>query len=210
MHVAAARPENVFRSLHHASSALVVLLLLELVLDARGAVIASASFAAFAWTLEITRRWSPAWNALLMRVFGLVAHRHEAERVNSATWMSTGLALIAPFFAQPTLALAVVTVGLGDPAAGFVGRRFGRHKLVNGRSVEGTTAYAVVAFLAGWAALAVWHPELGARGVLAAAVAAVTGALTELFCRDIDDNFMVPILSASAVGLVLQAGAAWG
>lgn len=210
MHVAVARPENVLRSLQHAGAALVVLLLVEMVLDARAAVVASASFAVFAWTLEITRRRFPAWNGVLMRLFGPVAHQHEAQTVNSATWMGTGLAIIAPFFAQPTLVLAVATLGFGDPAAGFVGRRFGKHKLVNGRSLEGTLAYAVVAFLAGWAALEVWHPALGGRGVVAAAVAAVTGAVTELFCRRIDDNFLVPILTSAAVGLVLQAGAAWG
>lgn len=210
MHVAVARPENLLRSLQHAGSALLVLLLLELVLDARAAVVASACFAAFAWTLELTRRRWPAWNGVLMRIFGPIAHRHESTTVNSATWMGTGLALVAPFFAQPTLALAVTTLGFGDPAAGFVGRRFGRHKLVNGRSLEGTAAYAVVAFLTGWATLGIWHPGLGARGVLAAAVAAVTGAITELFCRRIDDNFLVPILTSAAVGLVLQAGAGWG
>ncbi len=210
MHVAAARPENLLRSLQHAGSSLGILLLLEWVLDARGAVVAAWAFAAFAWTLEVTRRRIPAWNLQLMRWFGPIAHRHEAFRVNSATWMGTGLAVIAPFFATPTLALAVATVGFGDPAAGFVGRRFGKHKLVNGRSVEGTLAYAVVAFLVGWAAMAVWHPELGARGVVAAAVAGTTGALTELFCRNVDDNFLVPILSAAAVGLVLQGGGALG
>jgi dolichol kinase len=123
--------------------------------------------------------------------------------------MGTGLALIAPFFAQPTLALALVTIGLGDPAAGFVGRRYGRHILVNDRSLEGSLAYVVVAFLAGWAALAIWHPALGELAVASAAVAAVSGAVTELFCRRVDDNFAVPVVVALAVGLVLQGGASW-
>lgn len=209
MHVAAARPENLFRSAHHAFSSLATLVLLETLLNRETAMLASLAFAAFAWTLEITRRRYPAWNAVLMRHLGVIAHRHEHLSVNSATWMGTGLAIIAPFFALPTLALALVTLGLGDPAAGFVGRRFGRHKLVNGRSVEGTLAYMIVSFLAGWAVLAFWHPGLGALAITAAIVAAVVGGITELFCRNIDDNFAVPVMVSVAVGLVLQGGASW-
>jgi dolichol kinase len=209
MHVAAARPENLFRSAHHAIASMGALVLLEWVLTPQSAVIAATAFAAFAWTLELTRRAWPAWNAVLMRALGVIAHRHEHTTVNSATWMGTGLALIAPFFAQPTLALALVTIGLGDPAAGFVGRRYGRHILVNDRSLEGSLAYVVVAFLAGWAALAIWHPALGELAVASAAVAAVSGAVTELFCRRVDDNFAVPVVVALAVGLVLQGGASW-
>jgi dolichol kinase len=40
-------------------------------------------------------------------------------------------------------------------------------------------------------------------------VAAVSGAVTELFCRRVDDNFAVPVVVALAVGLVLQGGASW-
>lgn len=209
MHVAVRRPENLYRSAQHVISALVVLLLIETIFDHHAAILVSSSFAAFAWTLEITRRRWPAWNRVLMRTMGLVAHEHEAHVVNSATWMSTGLAIIAPFFSLPTCALALVTLGFGDPAAGFIGRRYGRHKLVNNRSAEGTVAYALVAFLAGLGVLTIWHPELGVRGVVAAALAAVVGALTELFCRNVDDNFAVPVLTAAAVGLVLQGSGGW-
>lgn len=209
MHVAVARPENLFRSAHHALSSLATLVVLETVMNREKAVAAALTFAAFAWSLEASRRRFPAWNAMLMRRLGFIAHPHEVSAINSATWMGTGLAIIAPFFVLPTLALALVTLGLGDPAAGFVGRRFGRHKLVNGRSLEGTLAYGVVAFLAGWAVLAVWHPGLGPVMVVAAAVAAIVGAITELFCRKIDDNLAVPVMVSLAVGLVLQGGASW-
>jgi dolichol kinase len=86
-----------------------------------------------------------------------------------------------------------------------VGRRYGSTKLVNGRSLEGTMAYAVVAFLGSLAVLAAWHGEVPpSLGLLAAAVAAVTGALAELFSKRVDDNFAVPVAVALMVGLVFQ------
>jgi dolichol kinase len=207
MHVAAARPENLYRSAYHALSAVTTLWLLEEVFDRRMAIAAALAFAIFAWTLEVTRRRIPAWNGFLMKHLGIIAHRHERSAVNSGTWFGTGLAIIAPLFAVPTCALALATIGLGDPAAGFVGRRFGKVKLVNGRSLEGTITYALVSFIAGLAVMGLWHREIAAdRAVLAAGVAAVAGALTELFCRRVDDNFAVPVVVSVAVGLVIQGG----
>ncbi len=203
MHVATERPENLSRSSYHVLSSMATLILLEMVLNREQAVWVATAFAMFAWTCELSRRHVPGVNELLMRMLGPIAHRHEWHRVNSATWYGTGLAFIAPVFATPTLALAVVCAGLGDPAAGFIGRRYGRTKLVHGRSLEGTIAYAVASFLGCLAVLALWHGNIPpSRGLLAAGVAAVTGALTELFASKIDDNFIVPITVSLAVGVV--------
>lgn len=205
MHVAAERPENLFRSGYHVVSSLTTLILLEEVLSKNGAIWAATAFAAFAWSLELSRRRVPAFNDFLMRAMGPIAHRHEAHRVNSATWYATGLMLIAPAFSVPTLAMALVCAGLGDPAAGFFGRRYGRTKLVNGRSFEGTLAYAVASFIGCLAALAAWHGNIPpSLGLVAAVVAALTGALTELFCTRVDDNFAVPVMVSIMVGFVFQ------
>ena len=207
MHVAAARPENLYRSAQHAFSALVVVVLLETLFTRGMAIGVSLAFFALAWTLEVTRRRNPAWNALLMRHMGIIAHKHEAYSINSATWFCTGLAIIAPFFAFPTLAVAVASIGFGDPAAGFVGRRYGTTKLINDRTLEGSVAYAVVSFAAAWAILSIWHTDIASgRAVAAAFVCAITGALTELFCRKVDDNLAVPVMVSLAVGYVLRLG----
>lgn len=205
MHVAAARPENLYRSAQHAFSSLVVVVLLETWFTRPMAIAAATAFVILAWTLEITRRRIPEWNAFLMRHLGLIAHPHETYTINSATWFCTGLAIIAPFFAIPTLAVAVASIGFGDPAAGFVGRRFGSTKLINDRSLEGSVAYALVTFASAWAILTFWHPDLASgRAVAVAVVAGITGALTELFCRKVDDNLAVPVMVALAVGFVMR------
>lgn len=180
-------------------------MLLETVLNPAGAIVLATAFAILAWTLEVTRRRNPEWNAFLMRHLGPIAHKHEVYSINSATWFCTGLAVIAPFFAFPTLAVAVASIGFGDPAAGFVGRRFGSTKLINDRTLEGTVAYAVVSFASAWAILSIWHPDIASgRAVAAAFVGAITGALTELFCRKVDDNLAVPVMVSLAVGYVLR------
>jgi dolichol kinase len=89
---------------------------------------------------------------------------------------------------------------LGDTAAALVGRKFGRHKTVNGKSLEGVFAF-IAASVTGIAivASAVGVPLKG--NLLAILLASVAGCLAELFEKQlkIDDNFSIPVV----VGAVL-------
>ena len=101
--------------------------------------------------------------------------------------------LSALFFKWPFASLAMAVMLLGDTAAALIGRRFGKHRFFNGKSLEGTLAFMVVGFavvLTGFAFGAYpWQVLLGgALGVVAA-------ALLELFnCElHLDDNLSIPL-----------------
>ncbi len=204
------RPTNWYRTAFHVSSAVGVLLLFEYVLDASSAALAAGGFALMCWVLEIGRAISKPMNDVLMRFgfFKLIIHPHEHYRVNSATWYATALfvlGLLSPPFA--TVA-GVAALGAGDPIAALVGRRWGRTRLVHGRTAEGSLAFIGAATAAVFLALTLWHP-LGSSALrlLVALAAAVTAALVELFSRRLDDNFTVPLAGATgAVGAALGLG----
>ncbi|MBQ6351953.1 MAG: phosphatidate cytidylyltransferase [Lentisphaeria bacterium] len=109
-------------------------------------------------------------------------------------------------FASPYSALAMATMLLGDTAAALIGRRFGRHRFANGKSLEGLLAFlavGVLVVLGGWAAYR--YPAPVFAGGLAGVAAA---ALLELFNRELhlDDNFAIPL----AVGCGYLLGALCG
>jgi dolichol kinase len=188
-----ARPENVARSAFHIASAVTALLLLRLLPSRPWLVAASGSLALFAWTCEISRRVSPRVNDRLMRLFSRIAHPMEAVRVNSSTWYLTalvGMALFAPLRAAE---LGVVVLGVADPAAGFIGRRIGRTKIKENRSLEGTLGFFVVGALAALGLLAVFHPLPLPAMLLLAMTSAAAGAVAELVSGKMDDNFTIPV-----------------
>lgn len=205
---AVARPANYTRSLFHVASGALSLALLRL-LPGRGWLIGvSVSLAAAAWTMEIARRRSPAANELLMRVFAPVAHPHERHRVNSSTWYMTALVILAAFFPLRDAEIGVVVLGLADPAAGFIGRRFGRTRLRAGRSLEGTLTFVLVGALAALASISAFHPLPWSSRFILAAAGAVAGAVAELVSTRFDDNFTIPLtaaVAASAAQLFLPA-----
>lgn len=202
MDVPSLRPTNYTRNLFHVACAAVALAVIVLIPNHMLWVV--GPFFVAGWTMETTRRASARVNLRLMRLFGPVAHPHETHRINSATWYTSallGLALVAPFEA---CAVGVVVLGLGDPVAALVGRRFGRTKLLHGRSLEGSLAFVLVGFLGALATLLLAYPAIALpTAAMMAGAGAVAGAVAELLSHRLDDNLTVPWSAAAACWLVM-------
>lgn len=207
VHVPSLRPTNYARNLFHVGAAITAVLLIELVGSPGWVLAAALAWAGFAWSCEVSRRLSPAINTKLMWFFGPVAHPHETHRVNSATWYATALVVLALTQSTMLCLVAVAVLGVGDPLAALIGRRFGRIKLIHGRSLEGTLGFVATASVAAFVLLRVFHAAqlgVGASALLAVSAAAA-GALAELFSLRIDDNVSIPLSAASGGALALWA-----
>ena len=200
-----ARPINYTRSIFHAGSGVFSLVLALTLLPLHQLAWVSGGFAFAAWTAEISRRFSPRANAILMRGFKHVAHPSEWNRVNSATWYTTALLALTLAGSLPLMVVPVAVLAFGDPAAGILGRKFGRTPLVHGRSLEGTAAFVLVGSLAAAITLAIARPEYSLLSVgIVSFAAGLAGAMAELFSRSIDDNLSVPTAAFAATFATLS------
>ncbi len=198
IHVPSLRPTNYARNAFHVASAVLCIVLVESVLSPGFMKLAAFSTAMSAWTMEIGKRRSSRVDRITWWVFGKMGHPYERHRINSATWYTSALLLLSLTGSKTVCAVALAVMGLADPAAGLIGRRFGRIKLVHGRSLEGTAAFVVFGTLASLGALHVWHPELGPTLMIGVTLAAVLpAALAELLAYRIDDNLLVPAAAAA-------------
>ncbi len=197
------RPTNYTRSIMHVFSGFLGFSLVEFA--PWNAVIGVAlGFAVLAWTLELTRRKSHRWNEILMWFLGPVAHPHERFKVNSATWYATALILLSMTGEAAACAAGLIALGLGDPAAAFVGRKWGRTKLIHNRSLEGSTAFFVVASAFVFLAFQLFHTDLSlSTKIIAALVAGLVGAIAELLSGNVDDNFSIPLFAGLATWAAL-------
>ena len=210
IHVPSLRPTNYARNAYHVLSGFFAIWLIEWVLPPDWLLPVAGGCAALAWAFEIGRRRSSWFNSLLMAAFRPFAHPHEAWRINSATWFTSSLVLLAMTGRPVVASAALVVLALADPAAALVGRRFGTIKLVNGRSLQGTLTFFIVGAAAALALLSWRYPELGPVPVLGMAVAgSAAGAIAELFARRVDDNLAIPVTVAGASIVVLALTGAW-
>ncbi|MCB9596798.1 MAG: hypothetical protein H6719_29010 [Sandaracinaceae bacterium] len=199
IHVPSLRPTNYRRSFFHALMGTTTLAILYALPDPVWGIAITGGFLVWAWTMETVRRSSRRLNALLMKAFGPVAHPHETNRVNSATWYVTALFLLSLSRSPLVCAIGVAVLGFGDPIAALVGRRFGRIKLVHGRTLEGTLAFFVAGGLIAFGAAWLFAPAVAWPRLLAMAGAgAAAGSLAELLSLRIDDNLSVALAATAA------------
>jgi dolichol kinase len=126
-------------------------------------------------------------------LFGQVIRSEEDTRLTGASWYVIGQALTALLFPPDVVPVAMTFLILGDTAAALVGRRWGTHTWVPGKTVEGTIAFVVASFAGGAAwFLLPWYVVL---------VGALAAAAAEVVVRGIDDNLSIPLCG----GLVMWA-----
>ncbi|HNF95711.1 MAG TPA: hypothetical protein PK493_00385, partial [Pseudomonadota bacterium] len=131
---------------------------------------------------------------------------HERYRVNSSTWYVTALLILAVATPKAVAALAVVVLGIGDPIAALVGRRFGKTRLRAGRSLEGSLGFVLSASLGSLVVAAMMMPGGIGRWALIAMVAGFAGAVAEVFSTKLDDNLTIPLAEAAAVTALIATG----
>ena len=145
----------------------------------------------------------------LGRLYGKLFGKMLRNEVKPGQWIVSGGApvlaaallvnlLFVPFIAAGALAVMLT----GDAAAALIGRKYGKHKTVNGKSWEGFLAFILV----GYAALAVVLAIPGLLNVfyLWGLAGVVLAAVAELFQKQlkVDDNFSIPL----CVGACLYIG----
>ncbi|MEC7987374.1 MAG: hypothetical protein VX278_19555 [Myxococcota bacterium] len=197
IHSPSLRPTNYARNIFHVSCSLTVLMTVYFFFSETVTLIVSTSALILAWGLEASRRFVPAIQDFCMGLLGRFAHPHEAKRVNSSSWFVTAVFILALLSNKPLLMVSVGILGISDPLAAVIGRKYGTIALVYGRSVQGSLTFWCSAMLVSSALVLLMVPSLSITAVLLTSVCASTmGTLAELLSKRVDDNLSIPLAVA--------------
>jgi len=199
VHLPSLRPTNYTRNVYHMSNAVFAMVCLRVMSETSVMLLASFMLT-LAWSLEIGRRIMPGLNRFLMALMSKLSHPHEEWRVNSATWFSTACFILACMWDLKVASVGIVVLGFSDPAAAIIGRRYGKHQLVNGRTLEGTGAFIALGTVLAWLWLVLAWDQAPGLALAMAFFGSLAGGIAELFSRRIDDNLSIPV--ATAVGVL--------
>jgi len=118
------------------------------------------------------------------------------EQVREAAMTPFAIAVLLTILTVPKIAalVAIYTLAIADPLAAIVGIRFGRRRIAQKRTIEGSLAFFV-------ATVAIAAPVLrwgtGAAQLTAAEASATIGIVAagcELLPLRIDDNLTIPVV----------------
>ena len=124
-----------------------------------------------------------------LHVFSILMRDVEKVSINASVYFIIGNFLAVLLFSREVACLAIAFLAVGDTTAGIVGGAFGRIKLLRGKTLEGTGAFAVVCFL-----IAIWFIPWPA-----ALAGALLAAATELIVSGLYDNLTIPV--AAGIGM---------
>ncbi len=180
------------RIFHAANGVFIVVTLKALPIATWDAAVLLGSVLSVLLLVDGARLANPRLNRLFFRLFAFLASPREARKPASSTWYLLGVVLTLLIFPRHEALGGILVLALADPAAGYVGRRWGRRRWGSG-TLEGSAAFVAVAFLT----LLTFVPWG------AALAAALVGALVEQAPWEVDDNLVIP---PAVAAVLLLAG----
>jgi len=181
-----------WRRLFHLANGVLVAVLLSLPIATRGRAVALLGAAVVALlVLDVVRLRHARANEMFFRAFIHLASPREARGIASSTWYAVALLVVVALFPRPAAVSGVLVLAVSDPAASWVGRRWGRRRFLGG-TLEGSLVFLATCLLI----LALRHP------LPVACAAALLATLAERVSWPVDDNVAVPVTTAAALTLL--------
>ncbi|MEE2758254.1 MAG: hypothetical protein VYA30_16460 [Myxococcota bacterium] len=199
------RPTNYWRNLFHAAMGITGAFVYEYLTITRSATLIALGVLLVIYVfLDQIRRLDPRLNEIVYRkLFGLISRPREQYQTPAGIWYVVGLMSAVAIAEQTHAQIAAIVLGLADPAASLVGKKWGVRKIFRDRSWLGTVTFVLVGCLA--SALFLLHYRAWSLSLvcITALVAAVSGALAEMVSGDrIDDNLSIPLAISTSLTML--------
>lgn len=163
-------------------------------------VLAMSAIIILVGILEWSRFTFPKFNEFFVKNFKGLYRKEEINKISGLIWTLSGALFAMLLFKNREFVLAsFLYLAFGDSSAALIGRVFGKHKIIGGKSLEGSAACFLSCFTAGLFLFNLPFALFGA--MLAAFIEAVPWKL--------NDNFWMQIVNAgllTALSLILPSG----
>ena len=153
--------------------------------------------------VDVLRIFHEPTGRLYDRYLGFLLRRHErfdaGRKLNGATWVLLSAVLCILVFPKVIFVTAFAILIVSDTAAALVGRRYGRHRFLGGKSLEGSSAFFMSALL-----VVLLAPKLEYLPLeyVIGLTSALFGAVVEALPIPLDDNLSIPLSIGGAMWLL--------
>lgn len=153
--------------------------------------------------VETARLRIPSFNERVLRTWGPLMRADEVNRMSGTPHYLAAMILAIAIFPKPVAALSILFLAFGDPMASLVGILYGKYgpRIARGKSLIGSAAGVATCFVVALVFLGALSIAQGPTLVVLALIGALAGGLAELLPLDLDDNFVIPIVSGFVLWL---------
>jgi dolichol kinase len=151
-----------------------------------------------ALSLELIRKYSKSINEFLKKIFKPTGKSEEAHKISGTSYFLMGSA-IAGLFSVPYSLISIVMLAMGDSWAVLVGKKWGKHQWLKGKSVEGSLACFFISFVSG----VVYMNLIGLPiSYMSLIVGALSATVVEGFGNLLNDNLTMAPIAAFFMWLI--------
>lgn len=157
--------------------------------------------ALMAFAVEWLRLNNRVLNKYFCRLASPFMRDTEVAGPTGFAFYALGVGLTLLLFEKDVALLACCYLVFADPAASLVGVKFGKTKILNGRSLEGTMTFFIVALMIN---LCFFNMSMFLdvkNFVVFSVITAISAALAEVICHGkyLDDNLIVPVVAGALI-----------
>ena len=153
-------------------------------------------------TSEILRLNFRPINKFVKRYFHPLMRDTERNAFTGVTALFIGTFIIIAIFPRDIVRISLYFLAAADPIASYFGIRYGKDKLLQNKSLQGTMAAFVVCTIISVLFFAT-HNLMSDRLIISSLLAGLIGATSELVSvGKLDDNFTIPVVSATFLWLM--------
>ncbi len=146
--------------------------------------------------VDLLRLGSKKVNVFVFRWLSAFFREKERHTFSTATLFLTSSFLTILLFDKAIATLAIIFLTFGDIFAKFTGLEHGRWRIF-GKTLDGTLAYFATCLVAGF----IWSQFVPVSWILMV-FGAAAAAITELLPVGVNDNFVIPLMSAAVMRVI--------
>ena len=147
--------------------------------------------------LEFLRLTNQKVQRYFLTHFSPLLRTHEKQKITGTGYYLLSALLSISLFKKELAIACLSFLVLGDMFAAIIGMRFGRTKILAGKSLEGSLACFIVCLVIGLFVAWLFPTHLNLQII---AIGAFTATIVELLPLGLDDNLTIPLIS----GLVME------
>lgn len=172
-----------------------LLFLLYLLGEKKTAIIVVCVLLAIQVCIEVLRRTNNKFRERFSKIFAVMLRDHEKDALLGVTWFLAGMLISLFLYEKHVVIISSLFLTIGDSMADIVGSKYGKHKLVGKKSIEGSLGCLVFSLITG-----IIYGIIFGIPLIPIIAGAVAATLAEAFSFKLGDNMTMPIVS----GLVMQ------
>ena len=184
------------RRLFHMANGVTIATLYWLSFTHQQAIHTLGTFACLLYVMEQIRINYPEMSQKVMPLMKFIMRAEEQLKESAMVPYAFAVLLTIITFPKPLALIAIYTLAISDPLSAIIGIKYGKRKVVEHKSVEGSLAFFTSAFIISLFVLSATLGGFSTSILIISLVLSIGTSIFEMLPLKVDDNLTIPLFTA--------------